>query len=110
MLHVSRACPPQVWPSSKVWSWQELVVAEVAAEVPVRVLEQPGHPHHQSGHPKPPRGHQPQHRATSLVLCHPGPSIIKLRINLQSNQLCHVNRLKLRCNDRQSSKYLVRIT
>ncbi|GKE24518.1 hypothetical protein Tco_1436030 [Tanacetum coccineum] len=37
--------PPQVWPSSKAWSWQELVVAEVAAEVLVWVLKQPGHPH-----------------------------------------------------------------
>ncbi|GKG63039.1 hypothetical protein Tco_0638686, partial [Tanacetum coccineum] len=32
MLHISRAHPPYVWLSFEAWSWQELVVVEVAAK------------------------------------------------------------------------------
>ncbi|GKC53441.1 hypothetical protein Tco_1076186, partial [Tanacetum coccineum] len=56
---VSRVRPPQVWQSFKAWSWQELVVAKVVAEVPVWVPDHPGHPHQQSVHPQRQQGHQP---------------------------------------------------
>ncbi|GKE28504.1 hypothetical protein Tco_1443888, partial [Tanacetum coccineum] len=54
-------------------SSQQIDVVVVAAEVPTRVPEQPGHPHHYQEHPQRLQGHQPQHRAASLVQWQPTP-------------------------------------
>ncbi|GKG55236.1 hypothetical protein Tco_0571876, partial [Tanacetum coccineum] len=52
MPYESHVHPPLIWPSSKTWSWQELEVVVVAAEVPAWVPKQPSHPHQQQEHPQ----------------------------------------------------------